>query len=423
MAAAGVRLAGVGGGRLARGPRHTEGDGVSSEVHASRDRRPAGARPTSHRRGSVHAAGDPSPAARRPGQRVHRVVPAREGAAAARAVLRGVHAANLTRRPRGSRRACSEPMSSRLGVPRVEWSVGFDVLLATNFLPPGDDEPRRGPGRARPRVRAVARDRPAHGRSMAPPVRRRGCRRPRGVIVPSQSTKHDLLAAHEVDEARRVDVDAARRGHAGVPPAPHEAVEARAPHVRDRPALRAVRGRHRAAQEPRTLVHAFATLRGRRDAPGDRRRAGAVGSRGRPSSSMPSIAALPAAARGRASIRTGYVSDREKVALMTGASMLAYPSLLRGVRVPGAGRVRGGAAGAHVERVVAARGDGRRGDARGSRGRRRDRGGHRRSCSATRDLRAMLAAAGLARVSGFTWEATARAHRRGAAPAHETARG
>ena len=90
---------------------------------------------------------------------------------------------------------------------------------------------------------------------------------------------------------------------------------------------------------------------------------------------------LSRARRGLASCRTGYVSDREKVALMTGAEMLAYPSLLRGVRLPGARGVRRGAPGADVERVLAPGGDRRRG---GGGGPARHRGDRRRHRSAVR---------------------------------------
>ena len=34
-----------------------------------------------------------------------------------------------------------QPLSFRAGVPRLEWLVRFDVLLATNFLPPPTSRP------------------------------------------------------------------------------------------------------------------------------------------------------------------------------------------------------------------------------------------------------------------------------------------
>ena len=45
------------------------------------------------------------------------------------------------------------------------------------------------------------------------------------------------------------------------------------------------------------------------------------------------IARLPNSARARI-VRTGYVSDREKVALMSGATMLTYLSLYEGFGFP-----------------------------------------------------------------------------------------
>src|SRR5829696_2313765 len=53
-----------------------------------------------------------------------------------RSFFTGVHAPNLTEKASRFPARIFGPMSSRLGVPRIEWSVGFDVLLATNFLPP-----------------------------------------------------------------------------------------------------------------------------------------------------------------------------------------------------------------------------------------------------------------------------------------------
>ena len=293
----GVRVARLGARRLARRARHpnrrrglrprargaraverSPSGGVGFGVHASGDRRPAGARPTAHGRGPLHAAADPPPAARRP-----RRASTSPGTCTPRALLRprsffaGVHAPNLDREGLAVPGAGLRPdvVAPRRAAHRV---VGRLRRAARDELPAaGDDEPRRRDGRARPRVRAAARDRPAHGRSMAPPVRRVAATAA-GVLVPSHSTKRDLLEAHPVDDERvhvtplGVDVaafapGAARGGRRG------------AAQVRRRPALRVVRRRHRAAEEPRRpragVRHARA-----RHAARDRRRSGPLGPEG-----------------------------------------------------------------------------------------------------------------------------------------------
>ncbi len=73
-------------------------------VHASRDRRSAGARPPPHGGGQLHAQQiDPPPAARRPRQRVRRVVPARQGAVPPSPVLRRGEGAEPPEKASGSR--------------------------------------------------------------------------------------------------------------------------------------------------------------------------------------------------------------------------------------------------------------------------------------------------------------------------------
>jgi alpha-1,3-rhamnosyl/mannosyltransferase len=133
------------------------------------------------------------------------------------------------------------------------------------------------------------------------------------------------------------------------------------------------------------------------------------------------VAGLESAARARV-VRTGYVNDREKVALMTGAEMLAYPSLYEGFGFP---VLEGFAAGLPVltsdvsslpevtgdaavavdpsdTEAIAAGIDQLFGDP---------------------DLRAMLSAAGLTRASHFTWEATARCTAEALRAAHQIAHG
>ena len=133
------------------------------------------------------------------------------------------------------------------------------------------------------------------------------------------------------------------------------------------------------------------------------------------------IAALPPAARARI-VRTGFVGDREKVVLLSGATLLAYPSLYEGFGFPvleafAAGvpvltsdssslpEVAGDAAVLVDPRDPEAIADGLR------------------QLFADPDLRAILSAAGLARAAKFTWEATARLTATALHAAHEVARG
>ena len=319
-----------------------------------------------------------------------------------RAFFGSVEATNLTERASRFPARVFEPMSSRLGVPRVEWSVDFDVLLATNFLPPAT----RSPGVVLV-VHDLAYERlPETAPHMSGRWRRRfegWLGRAAGVLVPSSSTRRDLLEFHGVDEDRvtvaPLGVDAATYSKA--PPAAVDAARQR--FGIDGPYALFVGG-----IEPRknldALVRAFATL-----PPGSRLVVAGGSVRWDPKAPErldATIAGLPAAVRPRV-IRTGYVSDKDKVALLSGATLLAYPSLYEGFGFPvlegfAAGvpvltsdvsslpEVAGDAAvlvDPHDEGAIAA---------------------GLRQLFDDPDLRSLLVAKGLARVATFTWEATAK---------------
>jgi glycosyltransferase involved in cell wall biosynthesis len=329
----------------------------------------------------------------------------------------GVNAPNLSERASRFPARVFGPMSSRLGVPRVEWSGEFDVLLATNFIPPAT----RSPGVVMV-VHDLAYERlPETAPHMDDRWRRRfdgWLRRAAGVLVPSNSTKRDLLEAHPVDEDR-VHVTPLGVDMAAFAPAPPEAVDAvRRKYGIDQPYALFVGG-----LEPRknleALVRAFAMT-----APGTRLVIAGGPVRWDPGAADrldAAVAGLESAARARV-VRTGYVNDREKVALMTGAEMLAYPSLYEGFGFP---VLEGFAAGLPVltsdvsslpevtgdaavavdpsdTEAIAAGIDQLFGDP---------------------DLRAMLSAAGLTRASHFTWEATARCTAEALRAAHQIAHG
>jgi glycosyltransferase involved in cell wall biosynthesis len=222
-----------------------------------------------------------------------------------------------------------QPVSWRLGVPRLEWlGVRFDALLATNFLPP----PTRGRG-----VVLVVHDL-AYERfpESAPHVDarwrrafRRWLGRAAAVIVPSESARRDLLQRHDETDTDRVHAIA--HGAEPFDRPPPRAVEG----VRERFGIGGRYALFVGAIEPRKnllgLVEAF--RRADTDAwlviaggranwiPDEVERLGAV------------VDALPAQV-GRRIVRTGYVSEADKRALLAGAQVLAYPSRYEGFGFP-----------------------------------------------------------------------------------------
>ena len=334
-----------------------------------------------------------------------------------RRFFEGVNAPNLTEKASRFPARVFGPMSTRLGVPRIEWSGAFDVLLATNFLPPATHSPG---------VVMVVHDLahehlPETAPHMDPRWRRRFDRwlqRAAGVIVPSASTKADLLAAHDVD-ADRVHVTPLGVDVAAFAPAAPDAIEA----VRRKYGIDGAYALFLGGIEPRKnldlLVQAFASLE-----PGTRLVIAGGSVRWDPKAIDrlgEVIGALPPAARARI-VRTGYVADREKIALLSGATLLAYPSRYEGFGFP---VLEGFAAGvpvltSDVSSLPEVAGDAavlvdpRDPDAIAD---------GLRQLFDDPDLRAMLSAAGLARAAKFTWEATARGTAAALHAAHEVARG
>ncbi|MEW6059384.1 MAG: glycosyltransferase family 1 protein [Actinomycetota bacterium] len=305
-----------------------------------------------------------------------------------------------------------EPISSRLSVPRLEWLVDFDVVLATNFLPPAT--------RSRAVVLVV------HDLAFrvlpetAPQIDARWLRRFRRwlvdaarVIVPSSAAKTDLVETERVDAEKvvvvhhGVDADAMRSASA-------EGVAA----VRKRFGLEGSYLLFVGGIEPRknlpALLRAFSRVQ--TDA-----KLVIAGGRVRwfPKAAADleaRVAELPTEIRRRVFL-TGYVSGREKVALLAGARGLVYPSRYEGfgfpvlegmaARVPvltstvsSLPEVAGEAAllvDPHDEEAIAE---------------------GIRMLLEDEDLRERLIAAGLARAAGFTWFETAR---RTSAVLHEAA--
>ena len=218
--------------------------------------------------------------------------------------------------------------ADRYELPRVEWFVRFDLLLAPNFFPPPTGAPfvvtvHDLAFRLYPETARHASDRW---------VRRleRAIQRARGILVPSESTKRDLLRLYPADEGRvtvthlGVDLDAFRR-------VPSTAIErVRSTFGIDRPYFAFLGGIEPRKNLPR-LVHAFSRLS---DDVALVIAGGAVPwSPEGPVELRGAMSSLAPDARRRV-ILTGYVAHRDRAALLKGAVALAYPSLYEGFGLP-----------------------------------------------------------------------------------------
>ena len=289
--------------------------------------------------------------------------------------------------------------------PRVEWFVGsFDLFVATNFVPPPT------PSRA---VVLVVHDlafevlpetAPHHDERWRHGFER-WLGRAAGIIVPSVAVRDELVRRHgvapEIVDAihHGTDADSFREA------TPLEVDDIRHRFGIDGPYVLFLGG-----LEPRknleTLIRAFGEL--------DADPAVELVIAGGPVSWAPgyseqveaAIAGLSEGARGRVR-RTGYVGDRDRRALLSGAAMLAYTSLHEGFGFPileafaanvpvltssssSMPEVAGDAAVCVDPRDVAAIARGM-GEILGD-----------------EDLRNVLRAAGTARITRFTWERCAR---------------
>jgi glycosyltransferase involved in cell wall biosynthesis len=316
-----------------------------------------------------------------------------------------VRARNLTEKASRFPARVFQPASNRLGIPRVEWLVDFDLFVATNFLAPATAHG----GRVVPIVHDLAFQ---HFPESAPHIDERWRRRfaatlagSPAIIVPSVSAAEDLRAEFAVPHDRVHVV------HHGVDaeafaPVPEAAIDA----VRRRFGITGPYVLFVGGIEPRknleNVVRAFA----RSEASGF-----SLVLAGGPVRWFPeaaerldaTIELLPESVRERV-VRTGYVSERDKLALLSGATVLAYPSLYEGFGFP---VLEGFAAGvpvltSNVSSLIEVAGDAAvlvdPADIDGI-------AAALSEMVADEDLRAVLSAAGVARASRFTWEATARA--------------
>ena len=296
------------------------------------------------------------------------------------------------------------PVSSRIGVPRAEWLAGAsDLFVATNYLPP--------PTRSRGMVLVVhdlafetmPETAPHHDerwrRSFA-----RCLRRCSAVIVPSEATRLELFAHHDVDHdkvtvvAHGTDADA----FSPVPPPEVEAVRARfgipGPYVVFLGGLEPRKNLERLIQAfgmvEQTDVSLVIVGGAVRWAPAYAAEVDAA------------VAALSPGARARV-VRVGYVDDVDRRALLSGAEILAYPSRAEGFGFP---VLEGFAANVPVLTSTTSSLPEVAGDAAvlvDPEDPAAIAGGLRELLEDT-DLRNVLRAAGTARVASFTWQRCAR---------------
>ena len=222
-------------------------------------------------------------------------------------------------------------VSTRMPIPKVEWLIGdVDLLVATNFVPP----PTRHPERCVLVVHDMAwatlpwsaphQDARWRGRfDRALDV----CA---GVIVPSAAVRDDLLATYEVAPELVVVVHHGVDAEAFRPPPRWEVEDVRRRYGVDGSYILFL-GSFEPRKNLENLVAAFGMLKhavslllagGR--APWTPDYADRVDQ---------AIAALPDEARDRV-VLTGYVTDEDRRALLSGAELLAYPSLQEGFGFP-----------------------------------------------------------------------------------------
>jgi glycosyltransferase involved in cell wall biosynthesis len=246
-----------------------------------------------------------------------------------------VRASNLVERRMPLPSRWFDRAALRLDIPRLEWMVRFDVLFAPNFVPP--------PTRSRRVVLTVHDLAFKRFPETAPHATRRWLSRLEGslgrasqVIAVSEQTRRDLLESYPGATARladRLTVVPLGVDTEFFRPADADHVEGvRRRFAIDGPFLLSLGGIEPRKNIP-SLIRAYASL------PEDVRPTLVIAGPVAPWNPegwdlvRPVLDALPPGVRGRV-IVTGYVSEQEKVALLSGAEALVYPSLYEGFGLP-----------------------------------------------------------------------------------------
>ena len=226
-------------------------------------------------------------------------------------------------------------LALRLDAPRLEWMLGFDVLFAPNFVPP--------PTRSRSVVLTVHDLAFKRFPETAPLATRRwlarletALGRASQVIVVSEQTRRDLLesyprlAARLADRLTVVPLGVDTGSFRSASPDAISAVRRR--YAVEGPFLLSLGGIEPRKNLP-AMIRAYASL------PEDVRPVLVIAGPVAPWNPegwdlvRPSLEALPPHVRDRVTL-TGYVSEEEKVALLSGAEALVYPSLYEGFGLP-----------------------------------------------------------------------------------------
>ena len=224
-----------------------------------------------------------------------------------------------------------EMASERWELPRLEWFLRFDVLLAPNFVPPPS---RRG--RLVVTVHDLAFRRfpqtAPHGTRRWLSRFERSLSRADTVIAVSEATRRDLEELYGIPPSRVTVVPLGVDMHVFRPAPGDEAARVRARFGIDGPYLLYLGGIEPRKNLP-ALLRAFSGL------PTDLRPSLVVAGSGvawnpeGPSLLQGALAALAKDVRSRVRL-TGYVSEVDKVALLGGAEALVYPSLYEGFGLP-----------------------------------------------------------------------------------------
>jgi glycosyltransferase involved in cell wall biosynthesis len=222
-----------------------------------------------------------------------------------------------------------ERTSMRWELPRLEWLTRFDVLFAPNFVPPPTASRRLVVTIHDLAFRLQPETAPLATRRWLTRLDR-AVRQAAVIVTPSQATRRDLLELYPVDPDRVTVINHGIESDR-FSPAPHEEVERiRRRHGIDGPYVLFLGG-----LEPRKNLPAVVRAWSRRSDQVGLVIAGASvpwNPEGRTELER-TLRALPASVRDRVTM-TGYVGHPDKVALLTGARAMVFPSLYEGFGFP-----------------------------------------------------------------------------------------